>query len=570
MPTRAIKSIFFTRFHHEKGSRVLHQVPEGSITPSSSPSALRNPLFTFSSVTSYLIPSQQFCDRLLTFCTNHYRVISYPVCIRENKYHRNEFIFNFALVVEEDLTDWVAYGEVARKLGRLLRGLEEQGGFLSNEEIGMGIWEDDGSYGLDASSEGYYSWNYGTGGGSKVHALCEMVLEDLNNYAECMIPIDDSNTINLKLFPTRPPPPPIYAHTVPLLTMSLSTLSRPLSSDLTLARILPHINGINSVSHIAQFADTDLSLTRKAIQHLVYYNCLVLLDVFSFNAIYAPTAEIGGFVVDEAVGEECGRYVCIPHMQPPTSGPSSGGLKMGSDSIHSRDARSSTSSVTSQHSLSSFNSYNNSHSTTPLDPPSASSDNYHSSKDEYSQIPHSTLITLYTSLRQGLTLRNWVLENLPLLSGIDIRRLITFGIIKGFLYRIHKYAVASSITLPPAPPTSLQSVGDASTVHSPGGVTTTVPHHLLHKPSIASTLTAATTSTITPGINVTSAERTRATDDSAKLNRLVNMDREQGLPLVKFLDGMHCFDEICTELALGEKVVEVKVRSLGEVQVFSR
>jgi hypothetical protein len=25
--------------------------------------------------------------------------------------------------------------------------------------------------------------------GSKVYALCEMVLEDLNNYAECMIPI---------------------------------------------------------------------------------------------------------------------------------------------------------------------------------------------------------------------------------------------------------------------------------------------------------------------------------------------------------------------------------------------
>lgn len=111
------------------------------------------------------------------------------MCIREGKYFRNEFIFNFALVVEESLEDWVAYGEVARKLGRLLRGLEEQGGFLGSDEENMDVWGDDGLYGLNASSESYGAASYGIGAGSKVHALCEMVLEDLNNYAECMIPI---------------------------------------------------------------------------------------------------------------------------------------------------------------------------------------------------------------------------------------------------------------------------------------------------------------------------------------------------------------------------------------------
>ena len=119
-----------------------------------------------------------------------------------------------------------------------------------------------------------------------------------------MILTEDSNTINLKLFPTRPPPPPIHSHHVPLLTISLSSLSSPISSDLTLNRILPFINGVNSISRIAALADTDLSLTRRAVQHLVYYGCLVLLDVFSFGAIYAPTAEISGFVVDDDVKDE--------------------------------------------------------------------------------------------------------------------------------------------------------------------------------------------------------------------------------------------------------------------------
>lgn len=189
---------------------MLHQVPSGSITPSSSPSALPIPLVPFSSITQYLIPTQQFCDRLLTFCVNHHRVIGYPVCIREGKYSRNEFIFNFALVINENEPDWACYGEVVRKLGRLLRGLEEQGGFLSREEAG--VWEDEDDN-VDANTDtddhdGKLKWKekktantakpnnvdqdvngFGISSGSKVYALCEMVLEDLNNYAECMIPI---------------------------------------------------------------------------------------------------------------------------------------------------------------------------------------------------------------------------------------------------------------------------------------------------------------------------------------------------------------------------------------------
>lgn len=126
---------------------------------------------------------------------NHHRIIGYPVCIKEEKkYERNEYIFNFSIVISENEVDWACYGQVVRKLGRLLRGLEEQGGFLSKEEdevwddehVGLGI----GGSGMDDSMRGS---GFGVGSGSKVYALCEMVLEDLNNYAECMIPIGTSS-----------------------------------------------------------------------------------------------------------------------------------------------------------------------------------------------------------------------------------------------------------------------------------------------------------------------------------------------------------------------------------------
>ncbi|KAF1944662.1 NPR2-domain-containing protein [Clathrospora elynae] len=577
MPTRAIQAIFYTRFHHEKGNRVLHQVPSGSITPSKLPSALPTPLFPFSSVTQYLIPTQQFCDRLLTFCVNHHRVIGYPVCIREGKYSRNEFIFNFAIVIGEDEEDWVCYGEVVRKLGRLLRGLEEQGGFLSREE--EGVWEDEGSVNIGAGiDEGI--GGFGVGGGSKVYALCEMVLEDLNNYAECMIPIDDSNTINLKLFPTRPPPPPILAHQVPLLTVCLSSLQQPISSDLTLNRVLPYINGVNSISHIAQLADTDLSLSRRAIQHLVYYGCVVLLDVFSFGAIYAPTAEIGGFIVDADVKEECMRYVSVPRMRLGSNAKTA----VGSESSMERDERGSTSSSSSQHSATAASTLRTSE-----------FDSHISQKDEEEeswQTDHETLITLYTSLRQGLTLKNWVLENLDLLAGIDVRRFITFGIIKGFLYRVHKYAIATSTALPPAPPTSLQTSAatststtnmrdsDATTIRGNERVhhsSQTKMHHpskhnvhayanhpsfSLHRPSLAST-TSVNQHQMTTNRHLKS-QHLKAEDLHGFDSLDSNEARGSGLPLLRFLDGMHCFDEICTELGLPDKVIEAKVRGMGE------
>ncbi|KAF2127938.1 NPR2-domain-containing protein [Dothidotthia symphoricarpi CBS 119687] len=538
MPTRTIKAIFYTRFHHEKGSRVLHQVPAGAITPSTSPSALSIPLFSFSSVTSYLIPTQQFCDRLLTFCVNHNRVIGYPVCIREGKYSRNEFIFNFAVVIGENEKDWACYGEVVRKLGKLLRGLEEQGGFLSREEDDE--WEDDGclSGGLGVGG-GLDEVGFGVGGGSKVHALCEMVLEDLNNYAECMIPIDDSNTINLKLFPTRPPPPPILAHQVPLLTISLSSLQTPISSDLTLNRILPYINGINAVAHIAQLADTDLSLTRRAIQHLVYYGCLVLLDIFSFSAIYAPTAEISSFVNDADMKEECLRYVRVPQLHTDSA------PKPAVDKDKEKD------NARSPPTAESLNADNNDSTTSPSDP----------------SISHLTLITLYTSLRQGLPLKTWVLQSLPLLCGIDIRRLITFGIIKGFLYRVHKYGIATiSAGMPPAPPTSVAtSIKDAD-VLAPARRNTLVPpvaaahaHHpsfSLHRPSVAST------ATLGPRLDEEPRDGSEAFGAPAGMQR--EREREEGLPLLRFLDGMHCFDEVCCEVRVAERVVEGRVKGGGE------
>ncbi|QDS70929.1 hypothetical protein FKW77_006737 [Venturia effusa] len=327
-----IKAIFFTRFHPEKGSSVLHQVPEGAIVPTPHPLPnLEKPLFDFGAVSEILIPRQEFCDRSVTLCVNHARIIGHPVCIDNPRYERRQYIFNLAMVLDED-ADFSGHMSVVKKLASIFRNLEEQNQFLSKEEKEL-LWatpslEDSGELDRlpmldddddDDEAETKQTLEHVTSDdalltgsgllkkdeasiGGKVYALCEMIMEDLNNYCECMIPIDDINTINLKLFPARPSPAPIHPWHVPFATVHLPTVAR--SSDLTLQRIIPHINGVLSIAQIATRADTDLSLTRKAVQHLLFYGCVLILDIFQFGAIYAPTAEIASFVEDaEQMGE---------------------------------------------------------------------------------------------------------------------------------------------------------------------------------------------------------------------------------------------------------------------------
>jgi hypothetical protein len=182
---------------------VLHQVPDGAIIPARDQEASDQvPLFDFPSVSGLIIPGQEYCDRPITVCINHLRIISYPVCVEHLRYLRNQYIFNFALVLSEDV-DFSGYMSIVRKLASMFRNLEEQSGFLSKEEDNEQFaslprdsdTEDSIRDSIHATEElsspngrdAHPAADTSTRG--KVYALCEMIFEDLNNYCECMIPI---------------------------------------------------------------------------------------------------------------------------------------------------------------------------------------------------------------------------------------------------------------------------------------------------------------------------------------------------------------------------------------------
>jgi len=96
-------------------------------------------------------------------------------------------------IVLEEKEDFTSFEGVVRKLARVFRELEGSRGLLSNEEKeGNGMREvkrgvSEGK--KDGGAVGRAANNFAPHVGGKVYAICEMILEDLNNYCECMTPI---------------------------------------------------------------------------------------------------------------------------------------------------------------------------------------------------------------------------------------------------------------------------------------------------------------------------------------------------------------------------------------------
>ncbi|BFZ54658.1 Nitrogen permease regulator 2 [Savitreella phatthalungensis] len=398
---------FLCIFHPKAGPTVLFQIPDGFVgfptkgtdsVPAQSP-ALMSPeslsasnaqptwdpiplastnnsngtscAINFDAVSEYLIPKHGLCGRSIAVCHAGKRILGHPIAVTGEHYERNAFIFNCCVAFHET-DDVSSYIPVVRRLAVTLRAMEELKGLLSNEH-----------------------------GRETVYQVIEQVLEDLNNYCECMIPIvDDEVTLNLKLFPKYPDPPPEVTHAdVPVPTVRLRELCST-NWDLSLQRVIPFVDGVSSVARIAARADVDVRVACSSVRHLVYGGCVTLTDMFQFGGRYAPTPDLAKLAADPHGRDECRHYVAAAHHPP---------------------------------------------------------------KD------FAKILFLYGSLRPDATIAQWILklrdharrkrkrrppadhhtdtgtstpadlgEDDPL-EGVDVRRLISYGIIKGVIYRIHQY-----------------------------------------------------------------------------------------------------------------------------------
>ncbi|KAL1889112.1 Nitrogen permease regulator 2 [Ceratocystis pirilliformis] len=331
-------------------------------------------LVDFDVLQEYIIPRKAFCNRYMTVRDpeGKYVVLGFPVLIPHKKYVRNEFIFNFGLVVDASV-GLDPYERVVRRLAVTFAEMEKQNEYLSAQE------DADGLVALmqnlnDAGAEESIS-----GSRRPIEALLEIVKSDLNNYGECMIPVDEANTVNMKLFPSHRNPSAVEAWHVPVAKMKLSEIVDP-TWDLTMQKVIAHIDGVSDVRRIAFEADVALDLAKAALRHLLYYDTILLLDMFFFSSCYAPQPDgMRDFVANvDGIIDECISYVCNGNS----------------------DTR-----------LSKFQ-----------------------------------MIKLMTSFTYGRSVTEWLFvqahAGYDVLNGLDVRRLVQFGTIKGVLYRVHRHVVS--------------------------------------------------------------------------------------------------------------------------------
>lgn len=388
-----IRAIFYADFHPTSGPQVNCQVPRNAVRTSES-SLNKKSLLDFSEIRDYMVPDEQLCNRLVSLKVGEYCAVGYPISIKDSCYKRNYFVFNFVFVFDYNKGS-ILYESDIRRLGKMFMALEEQSRYLSRLK------------------------SYET-----IESILQQVFQDINNYSECKIPIDESNTINIKLFPIFPPPPDIKPYDVPISTVNLESMTDA-NWDPTMEKIIPYMNGVNSIRQISELADAKYTLVKKCIQHLMHYGCVIIIDVFQFSNIYASTPYLINLLKNPEMMKECQSYIYTPyapfHNRVTSHGSTSGSMQPVSASINSSPPSVST-SISSICHMPSRNHY-----ASPV-----------------------VIYSLYASFRQDMTVREWYNQNKKKMGYIDVRRFITFGVIKEIIYRVHEYPIIMELRKGPS------------------------------------------------------------------------------------------------------------------------
>ncbi|EJT97774.1 nitrogen permease regulator 2 [Dacryopinax primogenitus] len=277
-----IQAVFYAVFDPSKGPKVAYQVPEGLVASRYAPPV---PLFDFNDVSEFVIPKTQLCNRLVICTTPTHKIAGFPVLLEHSRYTRNEFRFNCCFVFKRN-ADLGCLEPVVRKVGRVLTECEQDSLFLSSP--------------LTAG---------------RIYPLLEQLYEDLNSYSESSIPLTPHTTLDLKIFPFYPNPSRVRDWDVPVALVDIrSKLDG--SSDVTMVRVVQWVDGVRCVGRIAEEADVDLDWVRGCVEHLLYYQHVMLLDLFSPSNIYMLTPAFKYLAMDPVVTSECPVYVTPPTKTP--------------------------------------------------------------------------------------------------------------------------------------------------------------------------------------------------------------------------------------------------------------
>ncbi|KCV70050.1 hypothetical protein H696_03513 [Fonticula alba] len=296
-------------FRASAGSPHLGDDQAGPAAPAAPPGAL--PQGVFDKISEYVIPKPQLCGRVVTLRVDGVTLLGLPALIQDNKYERNALIFNLVFVLPEG-ADTYAHELLLRKATRILKLAEIEDGLLIRPALK-----------------------------SRLGDVLSQIFYDLNQHGSTTIDLTSSHTLHLKL-PLRklfPVPPLPQDHDVPVFIRALPGAQMPdirlddlqpdaslagtgaganfpaftsAAWDLTSQKVIPLINGQRTIRAISHLSDCDAELVAKCVQHLVFYDFVVLTDLFQYSNTYVATPFIRQFFGSLAAAEQCLLFAVHP------------------------------------------------------------------------------------------------------------------------------------------------------------------------------------------------------------------------------------------------------------------
>eukprot|EP01100_Stratorugosa_tubuloviscum_P011953 TRINITY_DN545_c0_g1_i1.p1 TRINITY_DN545_c0_g1~~TRINITY_DN545_c0_g1_i1.p1 ORF type:complete len:394 (+),score=102.32 TRINITY_DN545_c0_g1_i1:53-1183(+) len=273
-----IEALLYCEFDNDAGPVATFQIPEKFMT-----------VECFASIADYIIPQPFLCGKLVSISTpDLFRVVGVPMMIENPKFLRNALRFNLCFVFRYD-TPISQYEPIVRKLSIILSALEMESEFLSNE----------------LSKK-------------KLPIIMSQIFSDLNSLGECDIEIDNSNKICVRLLPKLNSPPEVFDYQVPVLIEAAIDEQKLESCDLVLRKIFSLINGKNYVKKIARESDVDIELVKKCLQNMMYYKCIVMIDIFQYSNMYTVTSLFKRLATDENLQNICLNFITTPDFPQPS------------------------------------------------------------------------------------------------------------------------------------------------------------------------------------------------------------------------------------------------------------
>lgn len=86
--------------------------------------------------------------------------------------------------------------------------------------------------------------------------------------------------------------------------------------DLALRRVIPFVDGVSHVKKICRLSAMDLPAVSKALQHLLYFGCVKMLDIFQFSNIYTVLPNLRHLYSDTVLQRACLETVAIDSSKP--------------------------------------------------------------------------------------------------------------------------------------------------------------------------------------------------------------------------------------------------------------